>query len=352
MKTTITIISLSAILACLTLSAQETQPAAGGGLADRFKQLDRNGDGKLTVEELGAEWLRKLDTNGDGTATLEEATGSFGSSAQAPAAVAQPDFSGNWALDAKASTGPAQMLAFEAKAKYRITQDGKLLSFHRSDSNLTVNYPLDGTEGTAEFRSAASRKASVSGRWLPDGKTLELKTVFQAEDGSPSAFSITEQMVLSPDKRTITLRRSTTGGRQIQDQTLVYRRVEADVPPAQPSVTRDAASSETVVSSLTKPSLEVCLSAGSAEQATKFFAEGIGLVARGEPRSGASGAALRMLLFSAGSSTVKVRVYSAAARETAGRHRRPQRPAVLTIPVEKLDAVVAAEAARLRMQRT
>ncbi len=155
-----TAVYLTAIVACLTLFAQETPRPASGGLAERFKQLDRNGDGKLTVEELGSEWLRKRDTNGDGNATLEEAPGSFGSPTQAPAAAPRPDFSGDWG-----------------------------------------------------------------------------------------------------------------------------------------------------VSSLTKPSLEVCLSAGSAEEATKFFAEGIGLLTRGEPRSGASGAALRMLLFSAGTSTVKVRVY-------------------------------------------
>jgi hypothetical protein len=45
MKTTITIISLTAILAGLTLLAQEPpRPAAGGGPAERFKQMDRNGD--------------------------------------------------------------------------------------------------------------------------------------------------------------------------------------------------------------------------------------------------------------------------------------------------------------------
>jgi hypothetical protein len=47
MKTPVTIISLSAIPTCLTLSAQETPRAAGGGLAERLKQLDRNGDGKV-----------------------------------------------------------------------------------------------------------------------------------------------------------------------------------------------------------------------------------------------------------------------------------------------------------------
>jgi hypothetical protein len=43
MKTTITIISLSAILACLTLLAQESPRPASNGLADRFKQLDTVG---------------------------------------------------------------------------------------------------------------------------------------------------------------------------------------------------------------------------------------------------------------------------------------------------------------------
>jgi hypothetical protein len=44
----IPIVALSTIIACLTLSAQETQPARGGGLAERFRQLDRDGDGKLS----------------------------------------------------------------------------------------------------------------------------------------------------------------------------------------------------------------------------------------------------------------------------------------------------------------
>ena len=51
MKPTITIIGLSALLACLTLTAQESQRPAGSGLADRFKQLDTNGEAFVTMEE-------------------------------------------------------------------------------------------------------------------------------------------------------------------------------------------------------------------------------------------------------------------------------------------------------------
>ena len=52
MKLTLTSISLSVFLGCLSLWAQESpQPTTGGGLAVRFKQLDRNGDGTVTREE-------------------------------------------------------------------------------------------------------------------------------------------------------------------------------------------------------------------------------------------------------------------------------------------------------------
>jgi arylformamidase len=69
---TITTITLSTFLACLTLSAQETQPPRGGGLAERFKKLDRDGDGKLTKDEI-PRLFDQLDKNKDGVVTPEEA---------------------------------------------------------------------------------------------------------------------------------------------------------------------------------------------------------------------------------------------------------------------------------------
>jgi hypothetical protein len=84
---------LSAILAGLTLLAQESpRPATGAGLAERFKQYDRNGDGKLNAEEFPVAPFKQMDEDGDGFTTVEEirafyAGGRQSSPAQSPAAL-------------------------------------------------------------------------------------------------------------------------------------------------------------------------------------------------------------------------------------------------------------------------
>lgn len=74
---TITILTLSTILACVTLMAQETPRPAGGGLAERFKQLDKNGDGKLSAEEVAvmpslSRLLPVADKDKDGALSRDE----------------------------------------------------------------------------------------------------------------------------------------------------------------------------------------------------------------------------------------------------------------------------------------
>jgi hypothetical protein len=72
MKTIVTVISLSVVLACLELCAQQTQRPANGGLLERFKQVDRNGNGKLTRDEI-PRLFDQVDKNKDGVVTFDEA---------------------------------------------------------------------------------------------------------------------------------------------------------------------------------------------------------------------------------------------------------------------------------------
>ena len=87
--------------------------AAPGGSGDarrtldeRFKQLDRNSDGKVTAEELGnPDLFKRLDRNGDGSVTLEESREALGArrservpSTAAPATIPDPKGGGREVL--------------------------------------------------------------------------------------------------------------------------------------------------------------------------------------------------------------------------------------------------------------
>ena len=69
----VTLILASLGLANTTAHAQ--QVGNGERLRQRFVELDKNGDGKLSADEIpaNARWRTLLDTNGDGSITLGEA---------------------------------------------------------------------------------------------------------------------------------------------------------------------------------------------------------------------------------------------------------------------------------------
>jgi CubicO group peptidase (beta-lactamase class C family) len=86
----------SAVALALAFALCSAHPQQAGQLTieQRFEQLDRNGDGRLTPQELpNANLLRQLDQDGDGALTLDEVQARAGrrQPGQAPTAPADPD---------------------------------------------------------------------------------------------------------------------------------------------------------------------------------------------------------------------------------------------------------------------
>lgn len=82
-----------ALLAAGLTHAQTQQPGRRGGasLQDRFKQFDRNGDGKVGADEFPGLLFKQIDKDGDGFVTMDEAREYYRSRpSRQPAPVAPP----------------------------------------------------------------------------------------------------------------------------------------------------------------------------------------------------------------------------------------------------------------------
>ena len=60
-ETTGIILLMMLLVVCGILAAQEAKPGASPSIEERFKQLDRNGDGKLSADEAAPIPQRRLE---------------------------------------------------------------------------------------------------------------------------------------------------------------------------------------------------------------------------------------------------------------------------------------------------
>lgn len=111
-------------------------------------------------------------------------------------ALAQPNFSGNWALAKSKSTLNDQFSM--APEKIEITQDGnsmkvaKHVNFQGNSMTIETSYTLDGKECTNEGFQGTKTKSTV--KVADDKLSLTISTIFPMQDGE---MKITETYKMS-----------------------------------------------------------------------------------------------------------------------------------------------------------
>ena len=155
MKKPIAILSLSTAIACLILSAQQMPRAAGGSLAERFKQLDRNGDGKVSREDGGSlPFFDAADKNKNGFLTMEEVREYFAARWTArPAAPEQPS----------ASLGTGELAAVDAVFELCVRDVEAGAKFYRDGIGMRDAEPADANGAMLEWAGCFLRLRKVAG---------------------------------------------------------------------------------------------------------------------------------------------------------------------------------------------
>jgi catechol 2,3-dioxygenase-like lactoylglutathione lyase family enzyme len=131
-----------------TAARGQEQPKATrarqGGLAERFKQLDRNGDGKISAEEFPGPLFKQMDTDGDGFVTLEEAQTFFAGRRKRSPSTKQPEPS-----DQKAAESPkgGELRVVDAVFELCVRDVEACAKFYRDGIGMREVEPADAKRG-------------------------------------------------------------------------------------------------------------------------------------------------------------------------------------------------------------
>ena len=142
-------------------------------LEERFRQLDKNGDGKLTPDELPAEWMQSLDLNHDGVVLLDEARQAFEKN---PALVFSAGAGIETAFKLLDKDGDGFLTRAESKGA---------VWFDRADENKDGKVSLDEarrTLGALIARRSSSTSAPEAPEPKPDESLKEQPKILKADE--------------------------------------------------------------------------------------------------------------------------------------------------------------------------
>ena len=172
MRIIITILRLSIYLSGLALPIQEAAKTAASRLVKRFRQFDRNGDGKLSPEELPSALFNQLDSNNDGFVTLQEVRAFF-----AGRRIAQPD------LREREATLPetAELRVVDAVFELCVCDLEACVKFYRDGIGMREAEPSTANNALLEWAGCYLRLCKVSGEKIVSTPGNPIKQILSSK---------------------------------------------------------------------------------------------------------------------------------------------------------------------------
>lgn len=141
---------------------------------------------------------------------------------------AATNFSGTWVLDKAKSEGLQGPMA-SADQTWVVTQDAKTLMLETQITGGPQEIPpqkrtynLDGSETTAEVMGRMPGKATLSAKWMSDGKILELNSTRNVNvQGNDVKITSMEHWELADGGKTLKVHRVSESPRGTQESKLV-----------------------------------------------------------------------------------------------------------------------------------
>jgi hypothetical protein len=144
---------------------------------------------------------------------------------------APTNFAGTWSLDKQKSEGLQGPMA-DIDVTMTVTQDDKTLTvetkYKGGDREIPaqkITYKLDGSETQADFGGMLPGKGTISGKWVSDGKQLELHTVRNVNiQGNEATVKVNETWDLKEAGKVLQVNRSLDFGQGQLESKLIFNK--------------------------------------------------------------------------------------------------------------------------------